>query len=535
MRTFLFLIAGLTLATATLRAEVEPLDKPRVVSDSACEAPVLVTPLREKIRRPRGSVATLNAIATTEGVLYRWKKDGVDLEPADPILQFYRVRSSDAGVYEATLWNPCGTTIVRCTLEVYEAGVLVTQRATGDLGYTLVGESNDTTFAGLFKNEGSLPVRINRIRVFGGDGAYSVLTPYEGHVLDAGESIDVTVHFAPSTTATFQGVLDVDTDSDIDPSIVITGIGTMQEHLEGLSIHAPVHVGRVEPPSMLDTLIEDVVTNTGVVPVTVLRADVTGENAPHFALRDPFTHPVTLQPGESLSLPIIFAPVARGTFRADLDLQIDDRVITIPLAGHGGVLNDGEVVSFGNIPAGSTRDTILTFHHIFDIPLTIREISDIAAPFEVVETYPQLPATLHGWQFLTVRVRFRPTTPGVVASPIRLYWDDEIGNRYTTQRRVLRGGLDPATSVDDEQPRTDADMSVGPLPAENGITIQSAHGIPLRSYDLRDARGRSIRQGMAAGLHVIDLDVADLPSGTYIIHLALASGAVVSKPVVITR
>jgi photosystem II stability/assembly factor-like uncharacterized protein len=482
-----------------------------------CDEPQLIRSLPARLRRPLGSITTINATATTNNVVYRWRKDGVILENTEPTLTLYRVRANDAGEYEVTISNECGSTVARTTVETFESGVLVAQRGAVDFGYREVGTSYDTVLQGLFRNEGSEQVRIHRVKAFGGEGAFAILTEHVGVVLQPGESLDVAIRYRPDNMKAHFGVIDVDTDSDVDPTVYLTGAATSRDHIAGLDIAKPVRFATAEPQMMVDTLIRSVIVNTGTSDITVRMAEVGGENAMHFALREPFEHPVTLAPGSALDLGLVFAPTYRGTFRGELDLLVDDRSIVIPLSGISGELADGEVVNFGPVAPGSTRDTVLTFHHVYDTDLTLKEISDIGQPFEVVETYPPLPVTLGGWHFVTARIRFRPTAAGVTAMPIRLHWEDAQGNRFNSLRRVLRGGIDGTTSVDDDA--AESDVRIHPVPARDVVHVTTASGVEISSIELRDVRGVLLAGRVAFDGAAATVRVTGLASGIYILTI----------------
>jgi photosystem II stability/assembly factor-like uncharacterized protein len=496
-----------------------------------CDAPELIRTLPAQIRRPIGSIATINATATTSGVDYRWTKDGQPIDNAEPTLSLYRVRPTDAGEYEVTISNDCGSIVARTTLVVYEAGVLVAQKSALDFGYAEVNSSRDTVVQGLFRNEGSEDVRIERVRTFGADGAFSITTSHQGTVLRPGQSIDVGVRYHPTSIKAHVGIIDVETNSDVDPTVYLSGMSTSRDHMQGLSVHDPIRFAATDPHGSVDTLVRAVLTNTGTTAVTVRRADITGENAQHFGLQEPLTEPVRLDPGSALDLRLVFAPTYNGTFRAELDLMVDDRSIVIPMSGVSGLLADGEVVNFGSVAPGTTRDTVLTFHHYYDLDLTLREISGIGQPFEIVESFPPLPATVGGWHYVTVRVRFRPTAPGVVAQPIRLYWEDAGGNRFNAVRRVLRGGVDAPTSVEDDP--TASRITVHPMPARDHMMVTMASERTIATIELMDLRGLRVATDAAISGREARLHVAGIVPGIYVLRVTDDLGDSVARRIII--
>ncbi len=496
-----------------------------------CDMPELAQQMPPAISRPRGAHVNINATATTSNAIYRWKKDGKDLEWTEPVLTIPRVRATDEGEYETTITNPCGSIVARCTLTTYQSGVVVAQSTVANLGWTVLGNVRDTVLAGAFKNEGERSVRIHQIRLFG-NAPFALLSTHAGTVVEPGQSIDITIRYAPTQVGYHTAILDVDTETEVDPSLFVLAGATLQEQHEGLSAHQPISFGEVELQRSRDTVIANVVTNTSSTPVTIRTVDITGENAANFSVVPAWTQPLVLQPGESLSVKLRFEPNRRGIFTSELDLLVDNRAVIVPLSGSGGRYSDDGVVNFGIVPQGASRDTLLTFFHVYNTNLHLAAISDVDQPFEVVETIPALPATLWGYEPLHVRVRFRPANKHVSVSPIRIHWDLPGGERFVSQWKILRGGTDDVTSVG--KPIEQEFLRLSPTPARDVIVV-SSKGSSITGYELRDVRGTLVSAMQCAPTQHLSISTADAPAGMYTLRALLEDGTSIAVPAVIVR
>lgn len=500
-----------------------------------CAGPEPIRPMPSSISRPIGSSLQLTATAQESGVRYVWTKNGARIEGAnEPVLQIWRLRAEDAGVYEVIMSNDCGSTVQRCTVGVADVGVLVASEHLIHLEASPVGSSRDTLLRAAFVNEGSAPVTIHAIRLFGGNGQYAVLSETGKQIVQPGASIDVRIRFTPSAAAASHAVLDVNTGSDIDPSIWIVGIGEANNLPSGYLLHRPIQFGARAVDESTDTLITQLLTNNTSRTIVVRSLQIGGDNAMNFGVIDDVPLPIELLPNRSLAVTLRFVPTYTGTFGAFVALDVEGTTIHLPLTGTGGIIRDAEVVNFGDVAVGQTRDTTLTFHHIYDLGLRVAAIDDITGPFEIIETTPALPAVLHGWEYLTVRVRYSPVSDGVNVSPMRIYWDEPTTNeRFVTQRRVLRGAfVAGATTVPNVASEP---LVVAPIPASEHVFIRMADGAGVKVVRILDASGRVVLDYHADGQPAVRVGTSALASATYRLMVESTSGQVVTGPLTIVR
>lgn len=506
-----------------------------VVDTGGCAVPQPLRPLPTSVSRPVGASLALQSVASTDGVLYSWYKDGRLLESeGEPMFAIMRLRRSDAGVYELVMKNECGAHVQRCTVSLRSEGILVANESHIAIPMTTVGEQRDTLLREAFRNVGTAPVTITSARVFGGGGDVVLMSAVGPGVVQPGEAIDIRLRFRPTSAGVANAVIDLNTVSDIDPSIWVTTVAMQDDLPAGIDLHGPVQFGNVDGYEVRDTSIVGLLHNSGSKPLSITDVRIVGPHAYHFALVDHAALPVTLQPQQSFDAALRFVPFQRGSYGAHLQCIVDGRNVIVPLLGSSGEGGDVHVVNFGDVLPGEERDTLLVFHHIYDMGLRVDSIEDVEGAFEVVETSPALPADLHGWEYLKVRVRFRPTGTGAHASPLRVHWQvPETNEPISAARRVLRGSQrDQGTSVEIDEPSI---VEVLPLPMAGDVALRSRNGWDIVRVVMYNAQGVQVMDIIDSGSPTVRWSAGGLPSGVYRIVVLYQNGQSRSLSVPVVR
>ncbi len=117
-----------------------------------------------------------------------------------------------------------------------------------------------------------------------------------------------------------------------------TGAGTTPKPEPEVSFSTPVVDFPYQLVGTTSPQMAEVVTNSGAVPLVITAMDVTGEDAADFAISSNFTLPVTIPPGQSVTVNVTFAPGAPwtpGTRRARLKFTDNDGPQFVSLTGMG--------------------------------------------------------------------------------------------------------------------------------------------------------------------------------------------------------
>jgi protein-disulfide isomerase len=132
----------------------------------------------------------------------------------------------------------------------------------------------------------------------------------------------------------------------------LVGTGTTPKPEPGVSFSTPEVDFRYQLLGTTSLQMAEVVTNSGTVPLVITALHVTGEDAADFAISSNFTLPVTILPGQSVTVNVTFAPGepwTPGTRRARLKFTDNDGPQFVSLTGMG--VNCG-----GPVPAVLSND-----------------------------------------------------------------------------------------------------------------------------------------------------------------------------------
>jgi hypothetical protein len=163
------------------------------------------------------------------------------------------------------------------------------------------------------------------------------------------------------------------------------------------------------------------VTATASRPVTVTAISAA---APYSAT--PPALPVALSAGQSISVPVSFAPTAPGSATGTLQFTVTDAGTTATygagLQGNGtkpGFGATAATVDFGDIPVGGTISLSATFVNTGTADETVTAATGPAAPFSS-GTLPPVGTVIAVGEDVTVPVTFTPTSAGTYTSTVTL-------------------------------------------------------------------------------------------------------------------
>jgi len=177
-----------------------------------------------------------------------------------------------------------------------------------DFGNVCLGESQDRVIQ-IF-NIGEEDLEVTAITVTG-DGFARLPTPQVPFTVAGGEHVDITVRFAPTAITQGTGQIIIDSSDPCQPRVafdltgrVIYPIATLSGRLDFGSL--PVDNRSVGSSKTLNFYIN----NAGACPLVINSATIAAGSDPGFAMAPPPFFPQTIQPGESLAVPVLFNPPA---------------------------------------------------------------------------------------------------------------------------------------------------------------------------------------------------------------------------------
>ena len=272
-------------------------------------------------------------------------------------------------------------------------------------GWMIVGQTK--TLMVTLTNNGQTSVTVSGIAA--SNSQFTVSNSGQPLVLPAGQSVEVSVSFtAPSGLAI--GTVQFSSNAS-NPTFVLNvrGGGTSSVSLNASPSTVPFGSVAIGASSTVPV----VLTNDRPFNLTLYSASTTGRG---FSVSGA-SFPLTLNPGQSVTLNVSFAPQAAGTVGGSL--YVTSVSLTVPLTGTGGGTTTAvgsltlspTLVNFGNVKAGATETMPMTISAT-GASVTVSSASSSSPQFALQGL--SFPMTLASGQSLSFNVAFTPQNSGTV-------------------------------------------------------------------------------------------------------------------------
>jgi PKD repeat protein len=205
------------------------------------------------------------------------------------------------------------------------AQVTVTPTALA-FGEVAAGTSMTKTFS--IANTGGSPLTVNSVT--GPAAPFSMSgAPAAGSTMNPGASATVTVQLAPTQTGTWSSSIQVSTSAGAPTTVTLSGTTSATPPPAQLSVTpGSLPFGTVSVGASATKTFS--IANTGGSPLTV--NSVTGPAAP-FSMTGAPANNTTLNPGQSVTVTVGFAPTAPGTFTSSISITTSVGPASVALTG----------------------------------------------------------------------------------------------------------------------------------------------------------------------------------------------------------
>lgn len=276
------------------------------------------------------------------------------------------------------------------------------QLSTTSLKFGNVEVGNSETQLVTLTNTGQTSITVSAITATGSEFSQSGLKLPA--TVAAGQTVSVNVKFAPSKTG-WAGATVTFTNTSSNPSLRLS-VGGNGESTQGITASpASLSFGQVAVGS--STKVSVVVNNPLTWKVTLSSLQTSGSG---FSASGP-SFPVVLNPGQSVSLSVTFAPKASGITGGSV--FISGPQVNIPLTGTGtsaGQLGvSPATLSFGSVDVGNSATQPATLTATGG-SVTVTSGSSSSAQYSVPGV--SFPLTINSGQSVNVNVVFAPTQTG---------------------------------------------------------------------------------------------------------------------------
>ena len=278
-------------------------------------------------------------------------------------------------------------------------------------GSTLVGSSASQAIA--FTNTGTGSVNVSQVSATG--SGFSV-TGFPGNVtLSAGQSLSLTVKFAPGAAGSVSGSVSVvSTATNSLATIPVSGTG-----VKPLVTVIPSSVAFGNVAVSVTNTQTITVQNPGSATLNVTQASLspTGFSLSGMVL------PLSVAPGGSASFNVGFTPTSAGSLSGSLTLtnNATNPALSIPLSGSGvasalQLSANPTSLSFGSLTTGTSASQTVTLTNTGNSSVSISQISSSGAGFSANGI--ALPLSLAVGQSTSFTVMFAPASAGSLSATV---------------------------------------------------------------------------------------------------------------------
>jgi centrosomal CEP192-like protein/HYDIN/CFA65/VesB family protein len=304
-----------------------------------------------------------------------------------------------------------GTTASSASSTSSQSYLLSASASSLNFGNTLVGSSASQAIA--LTNTGTASVNLSQVAV---TGAGFTVSGFSGAVtLAAGQSLPLSVGFAPTTTGSATGSISIVSSATNSPTTISLSGNGVQPQIS--VIPASVGFGNVTVGvTNTQTL---AISNPGTANLSVTQASLVGTGFGFSGL----TVPLSVPPGGSSAFTISFTPASASSFSGNLTLA--NNTLNSPLVillGGTGVSPVAQLtasptsLSFGSITTGASGTQSVSLANTGNSSVSVSQISISGAGFSA--TGFALPVTLAAGQSTSFGVTFAPTTTGNLSGSV---------------------------------------------------------------------------------------------------------------------
>lgn len=250
-------------------------------------------------------------------------------------------------------------------------------------------------------------------------------------VLLAGQSVDLTVSFTPTVVGWTSGTVKISSNAS-NPVLVLDVRGTGASSDPVTASPSAVSFGQVAIGTT--STVPVVFTNDRAWKVTLAALQITGSQFSSSGT----SFPLTLSPGQSVTVNVIFTPQLAGTSGGSV--FVSGPGLNLPLTGTGTAAGQLSIapapLNFGNVPDGTT-ETLPIGLSASGGSVTVSSASSSSSQFVLNGAY--FPFTIAAGQSMSFNVAFTPQTSGTQSGT--LTFASNASNSKTTESLTGTGTL----------------------------------------------------------------------------------------------
>ena len=391
------------------------------------------------------------------------------------------------------------------------------------LDFDSVRVEQDSVLTVLLSNDGSATLVISGGTIAGehaGDFSFEREVIYPITIPPGAQPAPINIRFSPADLGLRSAVFQVSSNDPEDPlqDVPLEGVGVLPDIAVAVDT---VDFGPVVLTTV-DTMYFDVINEGGAV-LLISEMTLRGDDAERFAVGGMPAYPLTVLPGDTLEVPLLFAPDSLGEKNAALTIVSDDpdeTELVLALTGSGvlpEIAFSDDVLAFGVNHVGGAVLLPVSISNVGFTALTVNDISLLgtdAGQFALVDT-PATPLVIpEGGAPVEFSVAFSPTSRGIKIATLQVSSNDPDDSPFNISLSG-RGVAAPAFAnilLGDVLYNTDVPVSVSvtaDTTIESVLMWFAAPDQPFGSADTLTTAGDGVYSGTipaaavgAAGLRV---------------------------------
>lgn len=274
----------------------------------------------------------------------------------------------------------------------------------GDFGDVCPGRHADALLT--INNPGVCPLTISNMTSSSADFQVPGVASYPLKV-EAQGSIDVAIRFRPVSPGAKSATIQIVSDDPAGPH-ALTVTGTAPAPRLTLVLADTGYFGKVCVGRFLDQPL--ILNNSGKCTLTVTGMT---SSSPEFLMPQVLSYPIMIGPGESLPVPIRFAPTSFGAKSAALTVYSDDpagpHIYAVSGLAPSGKLAVTGTTHFGGVTAGCCADRTISICNVGECDLRVTSVQFRRASRYWKLLHNPFPATLHAGSCLDAVIQYRAT------------------------------------------------------------------------------------------------------------------------------
>jgi hypothetical protein len=249
--------------------------------------------------------------------------------------------------------------------------------------------------------------------------------------LNPNQSVTLQVQFAPTTAGAVTGQLTIASNSagGSTTQVQLSGTGTVTAAPKLTVSAGSLSFGSVTVNSTATLPLT--LTSSGTASLTITAATASGADFTDSGT----TFPVTLNPNQSVTLQVHFAPTTAGAVTGQLTITSNSAsgsTTQVQLSGTGAAAATAQLqvsatsLAFGNVPVNSTATLTLRLISSGTAPVTVSSVTLTGTGFS--DSGATFPVTLNPNQSVTLNVQFDPTVSGAATGQLTITSNSTTGS-----------------------------------------------------------------------------------------------------------